>query len=189
MEKTESEASHTLALQNFHRHVRDHVKALGSKEYWRHFDTPEFVVMFLPTEGLYSLAVSGDPGLIEEAARKNIILASPTTLMGLLRVVMHGWQQQKMAEEAKNVSALAADLYNRLCAFGDHMQRIGAGLGTAIGSYNKAVGSLENSVLRPARKLRDLHVQTGGKEIADMPEVAETPRTLEITDNNKDEAA
>jgi DNA recombination protein RmuC len=166
--------------------MRDHLKALSGKEYWRHFDAPEFVVMFLPTEGLYTMAVSGDPALIEDAARANVILASPTTLMGLLRVVMHGWQQQKMAEEAKTVSALAADLYNRLCAFGDHMQRVGTGLGTAIGAYNKAVGSLENSVLRPARKLRELHVQTGGKELAEMGEIAETARTLEIAHQEKD---
>jgi DNA recombination protein RmuC len=186
LEKADSEAARDAALQSFRRHMRDHLKALSGKEYWRHFDAPEFVVMFLPTEGLYTMAVSGDPALIEDAARANVILASPTTLMGLLRVVMHGWQQQKMAEEAKTVSALAADLYNRLCAFGDHMQRVGTGLGTAIGAYNKAVGSLENSVLRPARKLRELHVQTGGKELAEMGEIAETARTLEIAHQEKD---
>ncbi len=178
LEKAETEAGRDAALNTFRKNVRDHLKTLSSKEYWRAFDTPEFVVMFMPTEGLYSMAVSNDPALIEDAAKANIILASPTTLMGLLRVIMHGWQQQKMAEEAKTVATLASDLYNRIATFGEHMQKLGRNLSTAVGAYDAAVGSLEKSVLPGARKFKDLHVQTGGKEISDLKQLGMTPRTL-----------
>ena len=157
------------ALDNFRRKLRDHLKTLKTREYWRHFEgSPEFVVMFLPTEGLYSLAVSNDPALIEDAAHANVILASPTTLMGLLRVAMHGWQQQNIAEDAKKIAALASDVYNRLAKFGEHMQKLGVNLGRAMGAYNDATGSLERSVLSPMRKLKDMHVQTGGREIEEL---------------------
>lgn len=179
MESADSEAAQAEALNNFRRQVREHLKELKSREYWRLFDgSPEFVVMFLPTEGLYSTAVSNDPGLIEEAARANVILASPTTLMGLLRVAMYGWQQQNMAEEARTVANLASELYNRIAKFGEHMQKLGRNLNTALGAYNQAVGSLESSVLPGARKFKELHVQTGGREIPDLPALEETPRAL-----------
>lgn len=178
MENADSEAAQRAASDNFKRKVREHLKALGSKEYWRHFDSPEFVVMFLPTEGLYSMAVSNDPSLIEDAANSNIILASPTTVMGLLRVAMHGWQQQAMAEEAKQVSSLAADLYNRIAKFGDHMGKLGRALNTGMNAYNQAVGSLESSVLPGARKFKDLHIQTGGREIPELAALEDTPRHI-----------
>ena len=178
LEAADSEAGQKDAIEKFRRKVRDHLKTLSSKEYWRHFDTPEFVVMFLPTEGLYSMAVSNDPALIEEAARNNIVLASPTTLMGLLRIVKHGWQQQQMAEEAKTISALAVELYNRIGKFGDHMRRVGSGLGTALNAYNQAIGSLERSVLPGARKFKELHVQTGGKDIDELTQIDNIPRAL-----------
>ena len=128
------------------------------------------------------MAVSSDPALSEDAARSSSILASPTTLMGLLRVVMHGWQQQKMAEEAKTVATLACDLYNRIATFGEHMQKLGRNLSTAVGAYDDAVGSLEKSVLPGARKFKELHVQTGGKEIADLKQLGKTPRSVTATE-------
>ena len=178
LEKAETEAGRDAALSTFRKNVRDHLKQLSSKEYWRAFGTPEFVVMFMPTEGLYSMAVSNDPALIEDAAKNNIILASPTTLMGLLRVVMHGWQQQQMAQEAKTVASLASDLYNRIATFGEHMQKLGRNLSTAVGAYDDAVGSLEKSVLPGARKFKELHVQTGGKEISELKQIGKTARSL-----------
>lgn len=178
LEQADSEAARDGAFDTFRKNVREHLKQLSAKEYWRAFGTPEFVVMFLPTEGLYSMAVSNDPALIEDAAKNNVILASPTTLMGLLRVVMHGWQQQKMAEEAKNISALASDLYSRISTFGEHMLKLGRNLSTAVGAYDDAVGSLERSVLPGARKLKDMHVQTGGKEISELKELGKSARSL-----------
>ncbi|MCB9990118.1 MAG: DNA recombination protein RmuC [Rhodospirillales bacterium] len=182
LESAESEAAQAAAFGTFKKNVREHLKQLSAKEYWRSFDTPEFVVMFLPTEGLYSMAVSNDPQLIEDAAKNNVILASPTTLMGLLRVVMHGWQQQKMAEEAKTVSALASDLYSRVVTFGEHMDKLGRNLSTAVGAYDSAVGSLERSVLPGARKFKELHVQTGGKDVPELKELGKTTRAITATE-------
>ncbi len=190
LENAGSEAEQNQALKKFKDHLRGHLRELSAKEYWRQFDSPEFVVMFLPTEGLYSMAVSNDPALLEDAVKHNIILASPTTVMGLLRVAMHGWQQQQMAEEAKTVASLAADLYKRISTFGDHMQKLGRNLGTSINAYNSAVGSLETSVLPGARKLKDLHVQTGGKNIDALNMLDSTPRSLtaqELLNENKEE--
>lgn len=178
MDEAGNDMERNRALDMFRKKVREHLKQLSSKEYWRHFDSPEFVVMFLPTEGLYSMAVSNDPALIEEAARQNIILASPTTLMGLLRVVMHGWQQQSMADEAKKVALLGSDLYSRVVTFVDHIQKIGTNLGRALNAYNAAVGSLESSVLPGVRKFKELHIQIGGKEIGDLSEIDTSPRAI-----------
>lgn len=166
------------SLLHFRQKVRDHLKSLSLKDYWRQFDSPEFVVMFLPSEGLYSLAVTHDQSLLEEAARANIILASPTTIMGLLRVVMYGWQQQKIAEEAKTVANLGADLYRRMSSFGDHMSKLGRNLGGSIEAYNKAVGSMDQMILPVLRKFKDLQVQTGGKDIPETPAIESTPRSL-----------
>ncbi len=166
------------AAIDFRKKVRDHLKALSAKDYWRQFDSPEFVVMFLPSESLYSLAVSQDQTLLEEASRANIILASPTTIMGLLRVVMYGWQQQKIAEEASTVAVLASDLYRRISIFGDHMGKLGRSLGGAVEGYNKAVGSLDQMVLPALRKFKDLQVPTGGKELPDTTPLESTPRLV-----------
>jgi DNA recombination protein RmuC len=166
------------ALIQFRQKVRDHLKALSTKDYWRQFDSPEFVVMFLPSESLYSLAVSQDQSLLEEASRANIILASPTTIMGLLRVVMYGWQQQQIADEAKTVATLGSDLYRRVAIFGDHMSKLGRSLGSAVEGYNKAVGSLDQMILPTLRKFKDLQVPTGGKELSDTPALESTPRLV-----------
>lgn len=185
------EASRDQALQQFRGHIRNHVKALGSKEYWRQFESPEFVVMFLPSEGLYALAVSNDTALLEEAAKHNIILASPTTVMGLLRVIMHGWQQQKLADEARSVAQIASELYRRISIFGDHMGKLGKNLSTAVGAYNAAVGSLEGSILPQARKMKEYHIPTGGKEVSLLPAIDESPRTItapELNANPKEAA-
>lgn len=177
MDEAGTQAEGNAAI-DFRKKVRDHLKALSAKDYWRQFDSPEFVVMFLPSESLYSLAVSQDQALLEEASRANIILASPTTIMGLLRVVMYGWQQQKIAEEASTVATLASDLYRRISIFGDHMGKLGRSLGSAVEGYNKAVGSLDQMVLPALRKFKDLQVPTGGKELPDVTPLEATPRLV-----------
>jgi DNA recombination protein RmuC len=116
-----------------------------------------------------------------------VILASPTTLMGLLRMAMHGWQQQHMAEEAKHVSGLASDLYGRIVKFAEHMQKVGRNLGTAMNAYNDAVGSLERSVLPGARKFKELHVPTGGKEVPELAPMEHVPRALATNDLPSDD--
>lgn len=171
-------AAEGTAVIDFRKKVRDHLKALSAKDYWRQFDSPEFVVMFLPSESLYSLAVSQDQSLLEEASRANIILASPTTIMGLLRVVMYGWQQQKIADEARTVATLGSDLYRRVSIFGDHMTKLGRGLSSAVEKYNDAVGSLDQGILPVLRKFKDLQVPTGGKELPDATLIENTTRLV-----------
>lgn len=171
-------------LNHFIGKIRDHVKQLGSKEYWRSFEAAEFVVMYLPTEGLYNLAVSNDKKLLEDAARQNVILASPTTAMGLLRVAMHGWKQHAMTENAREIAKIGEELYQRLNIFTGHMSKIGNGLSTAVGRYNDAVGSLEGRVLPQARKFEEMHAMQKGKEIPQMKDVDLTPRSLTFVETD-----
>ena len=173
-------------LVTLRKSVRDHIKTLSSKNYAKQFNSPEFVVMFLPSEGLYSTAIGNDPELLEEASKNHIILASPATVMGLLRVVMFGWQQQKMAEEAKNISGLAVDLFDRIGTFSNHINKLGKNLGTALGSYNDAIGSMERSVLTTARKLKELHVTS--KEMPNVSLIETLPRQITAPALLKDDA-
>ncbi len=139
-------------------HVRAHVRALSAKNYWEKFQTPEFVVMFFPSESALRLAQESDPNIVHEAFEKNVLMASPLTLIGLLRVVSFGWRQVQMAENAREVSDLGADLYKRIQTFAGHFEKIGNGLKTAINAYDSAVGSMERTLLAGARKLKDAHV-------------------------------
>ncbi len=163
-------------LATFRQSVRAHIKTLSGKNYSKQFNSPEFVVMFLPSEGLYSTAIGNDPELLNEASGNNIILASPTTVMGLLRVVMYGWQQQKIAQEARNISTLAAEMFDRLATFGNHMAKVGKNLGTAVNAYNDSVGSMERNVLSNLRKLKELHMSN--KEIVSPALIEALPRPI-----------
>lgn len=158
--------------------VRERMKELGSKSYWSQLDTPEFVVMFLPGESYFSAALENDPGLIEFGVDHKVLPASPTTLISLLRAVSYGWRQEKLAENAREISELGQELYKRLCAFGEHMQKIGKGLETAMNSYNSAVGSLERSVLPGARKFQELHAAPKDKDLPAPEQLDHTPRQL-----------
>ncbi|MCB9978591.1 MAG: DNA recombination protein RmuC [Rhodospirillales bacterium] len=178
LEEAGDEAARTAAVQSFRTTVRNHLRTLSGKDYWRSFNSPEFVVMFLPTESLYSLAITSDPDLLEEAARARVIIASPTTVMGLLRVAMYGWQQQKLADEARRISDLALELYRRVGKFGDHMMKVGRNLDTAVGAYNQAVGSLESMVLPGVRRLKDYQAPSGSQEIPEIKTLETLSRPL-----------
>ncbi|MBA3376523.1 MAG: DNA recombination protein RmuC [Actinobacteria bacterium] len=143
------------------RHVREHIQRLGQKAYWRQLPaTPEFVVMFLPDETFLRAALEQDASLIELAVSNNVIPASPTNLIGLLRAVHYGWQQETIAESAREVSELGRELYKRLATMGAHMGRLGKSLDGAVKSYNETVGSLERQVLVQARRF-ERHGITG----------------------------
>jgi DNA recombination protein RmuC len=141
-------------LADHARHVKDHLLKLSAKSYWQQFaDSPEYVVMFLPDEGFFRTAWEHDPGLVEAGVRARVHVASPTTLIVLLQAIAHGWQQEKVAEDARIVHALGRELYERLTVTGAHFAKVGTQLDRALGAYNDTVGSLERRVLPTARKL------------------------------------
>ena len=165
-------------MEDHARHLRAHVDALTKKGYWQQFDrTPEFVVAFIPGDPLLAAAFEHDPALLEHAMANHVILATPTNLIALLRTVAASWQQEEVAENAREVQQIGRDLYKRLCTFGDHLAKTGRGLAGAVEAYNKAVGSLERSVLPQARRFQDLGVVGAGTEpLAELEAIETAPR-------------
>jgi DNA recombination protein RmuC len=156
-----TEEERLAKLGDHARHVREHIHRLGQKAYWRQLpSTPELVVMFLPDETFLRAALEQDPSLIELAVSNNVIPASPTNLIGLLRAVHYGWQQETIAESAREVSELGRELYKRLATMGAHVSRLGKSLDGAVKAYNETVGSLERNVLPQARRFEQ-HGITG----------------------------
>ncbi len=161
-------------------HVRAHIDSLSRKAYWEQFDpTPEFVVLFLPGEMFFSAALERDPLLIEYGAEKRVILATPTTLIALLKAIFFGWRQQKLAKNAQEISKLGRDLFDRLSTMGGHIEKLGTSLGRSVESYNQAVASLETRVMVTARKFKDLEAGGADQEIEALEPVDHVPRRLQ----------
>lgn len=167
-----------VCLKRHARNVRTHIRLLSSKAYWNQFDeSPEFVILFIPGDQFLSAALSEEPDLIEYALSKQIILATPTSFVALLKAVAYGWRQLALADNAQEIRVLAEDLYGRLATFVSHMNKVGRQLASSVDHYNKAVGSLERSVLPGARKFVELGVRSK-KEVEKLEILESTPRTM-----------
>lgn len=172
------DAQRKLGLERHAKNVRTHIRLLSTKTYWDQFDeSPEFVILFIPGDQFLSAALSEQPDLIEYALSKQIILATPTSLVALLKAVAYGWRQLALAENAKEIRILAEDLYGRLATFVTHMNRVGRQLASSVDNYNKAVGSLERNVLPGARKFVELGAHAK-KEVEPLERLESVPRTM-----------
>lgn len=177
------EQQRALHLQNHARLLREHIKGLSSKAYWSQFETaPDFVFLFLPGEHFLNAALEADPTLIEQGVDQSVLIATPNTLIALLRAVGYGWQQERMAESARVIGDLGRELYERVGKFGEHMTTLGKRLGGAVGAYNEAVGSLESRVLVSARRLADEGVKAGGREIGAVSPIDQSARRLQAAE-------
>jgi DNA recombination protein RmuC len=188
MEALEAETEE-LRGQALHRHsmqIKQHVTKLASKEYWNQFDrAPEFVVMFIPNDSFLAAAADQDPALIENALAQNVIIATPTTFIALLRAVAFGWRQEVIAESAQKISALGQELSDRVATLSTHLSDIGKHMNRSVESYNAAVASFETRLLSTARKFKELGAD-GKKEIAEVPPLDQFPRQMSLIAEESD---
>lgn len=176
LEATEDRAKEE-AMQRHARQVRTHVNQLSSKNYTSQFDDiPEFTVLFLPSESFFSAALQFDPGLIEHGVEQRIILATPTTLIALLRAVFYGWRQEALADNAREISALGRTMHERLSTLAGHFAKLGKSLESSVGHYNAAIASYETRVLSTARKFEDLQAAAENATLLDLEPIEKTPR-------------
>jgi DNA recombination protein RmuC len=185
-QSADTEEQRTNCLVRHKQQIRTHMNDLGAKAYWEQFDkAPEFVVMFIPGEPFLSAAVDHDPGLIEDGMKKQIILATPTTLIALLRAIAYGWRQEQVTKNAQEICSLGKQLYERMKVLSDHLIDMGKGLERANSSYNKAVGSMEARVFPAARRFKELGA-TPNADISVINPVESAPRTLNLPEPPED---
>lgn len=178
--EAQTEKEQKQALLDHARQVQTHLKQLGQKSYWDQFKpSPEFVVMFVPGENFFSAALSQNPNLIEEGVQQGVILATPTTLISLLKSVGYGWKQEQLAQNAKEISELGKELHDRISTLASHFEGLGNNLKRSVDSYNKAVGTLETRILPQARRFQELGISSKSS-IKRVESVEKVPRDLQV---------
>ena len=180
MEATD-EVTRSSRMRAHARHLRTHVDSLGTKAYWNSFTpTPEFVVCFVPADAFLDGALREDPGLLEHAFARNVVIATPSTLVALLRTIAYTWRQEALARNSAEISQLGRELYHRLATMGSHLDKLGASLTTAVGSFNQTIGTLERRVLVSARRLSDLSVvdERVAGDLAPPEQILRTTRAI-----------
>jgi DNA recombination protein RmuC len=181
--EAQDDGERSAQLRRHAQIVGARVRELSSKQYWSQFErSPDFVVLFLPGDQFLTAALQENPGLMDDSLRQNVMLATPTSLVALLKAVSYGWKQTVLADNAAEIRRLGEDLYKRLAVFGDHLGRLGKSLGSSVDSFNKAVGSLEQQVLPAARRFPELgmRVNRGIDIIEPVASLARTPRAAAI---------
>ena len=179
--EAEDEPARRTHLQHHARQVRDHIGRLAAKRYWQQFEpAPEFVIMFLPDETFFRVACEADASLLELGPESGVLATSPTSLIGLLKIFAYAWQQETIAQDARDIAALGRELYERLGVFASHFAKVGRALGTAVGAYNDATGSLERRLLVTARKFEDHGAASG--ELGEVEPLEKTPLPLTATE-------
>jgi DNA recombination protein RmuC len=175
--EAQDEAERAAQLRRHAQIVGARVRELASKQYWSQFEhSPDFVVLFLPGDQFLSAALQENPGLIDESLRQNVMLATPTSLVALLKAVAYGWKQSLLAGNAAEIRRLGEDVYKRLAVFGEHLGRLGKSLGSSVESFNKAVGSLEQQVLPAARRFPELGLRVA-RELEPIDPIGSLTRT------------
>ena len=185
LEAEDDQERDTLLIRHAQQ-ISEHIEKLASPDYLKQFDTaPEFTVLFLPSESFFSAALNHDPALIEKGVDKGVILATPTTLIALLRAVSYGWRQEALAENARQICILGGDLYQRLTTLTEHFSNMGRSLDNTVNVYNQAMSSLENKVLPGARKFEELGAANADQPIAGLPRLQVQARSLS-TDHDEE---
>jgi DNA recombination protein RmuC len=176
--EAQTDAERDVEIARHARQTRDHISKLASKGYQNQFDTtPDLVVMFVPSEGIYHAALAEDPGLIEYGVHQQVLMATPTTLIGLLRAVHYGWRQELIAESAREIAESARELHRRLARFVDPLAKVGRQLGSAVSAYNEAVGSFDSRVMPQLRRVEDAGAKSE-RELTAPAAVEANPRSL-----------
>jgi DNA recombination protein RmuC len=184
-----SDAVRRAALARHASIVAGRVREVAAKAYWTQFEAaPEFVILFVPGDQFLTAALAERPELLDEAIRQNVILATPTSFVALLKAIAYGWQQVKLAESAAEIRELAVELHARLATFTEHLDAIGKALADGVKAYNASVGSLERRVLPSARRFTELGVQPR-RALAELKTVEEIPREGTLLGGGADEAA